>query len=94
MNNDMAVDVFAEQSFGKVALKKLGKVSENFRLYRAGWLGKHPTRDIMEVTGAEFRAAKSGPNAGKLSIKVNGSDKTVHVTKEEMQAEDQSCTTA
>jgi hypothetical protein len=39
---DMQVDTFAEQSFGKVALRMLGAVPENFRLYEAGWLGKRP----------------------------------------------------
>lgn len=94
MNSDMSKDIFANCAYGKAALKKLGNVPANFRLYEAGWLGKHPAREVMEVIGAEFRAAKSGPDAGKLSVKVEGSDRTVYVTKAEIQAEEQSCTTA
>lgn len=35
-------DVFAEQSYGKVALQKLAPTAENFRLYQAEWLGDKP----------------------------------------------------
>lgn len=84
---DMQDDVFAEQSYGKAALHKLAPVPENFRLYCAGWLGKKPEDwTVMEVTGAEFRVAKSGPNKGKLSVMVPGTKRTVHVTKAEMKA--------
>jgi len=38
----------------------------------------------MEVTGAEFREAKSGPNKGKLSVLVPNSKRTVHVHISEM----------
>ena len=84
---DMEKDVFAEQPYGKAALQKLAPVQENFRLYFAGWLGDD-TRDmsVMEVRGAEFRAAKSGRNKGKLSIMVPGTKRTVYVTKSEMTA--------
>jgi hypothetical protein len=82
---DMQIDIFAEQSYGKAALKKLAPVPENFRLYAAGWLGKKPEDwKTMKVTGAEFRAAKTGKNAGKLSILVKGSGRSVIVTKDEM----------
>lgn len=84
---DMGHDVFAEQSFGKVALQKMAPVPENFRLYCAGWLGDKPESwDVMEVTGAEFRIAKRGPNKGKLSILVPGTKRTVYVTRAEMKA--------
>lgn len=84
---DMEHDVFAEQSYGKVALQKMNPVPENFRLYAAGWLGEKPEEfTVMEVTGAEFRTAKSGPNKGKLSIMVPGTKRTVYVTKDEMKA--------
>lgn len=82
---DMEKDVFADQSYGKAALKKMAPVPANFRLYAAGWLGKKPEDfDVMEVTGAEFRVAKSGPNKGKLSVLVPGTKRTVYVTKAEM----------
>lgn len=38
---DMEKDVFAEQSYGKVAFQKFGLIPENFRLYYAGWQGKN-----------------------------------------------------
>ena len=85
MSADMQKDVFADQSYGKVALQKLSPVPENFRLYVAGWLGKTPADfNVMEVSGAQFRTAKSGPNKGKLSMMVPGTKRTVHVTKSEM----------
>ncbi len=84
---DMEHDVFAEQPYGKLALQKLGAVPENFRLYYAGWLGKKPEDfTVMEVTGAQFRVAKRGPNKGKLSIMVPGTKRTTYVTKDEMKA--------
>ena len=87
MSADMEVDIFAEHAYGKIALKKLGTVAENFRLYRAGWLGEKPEEfSVMKVEGAEFRAAKSGPNKGKLSMMVPGSQRAVLVTKAEMAA--------
>ncbi len=85
MNFDMEKDIFAEQPYGKLALKKLAPVPANFRLYEAGWLGKrHEDWNVMEVTGAEFRVAKTGPNKGKLSIKVKGTQRSTHVTREEI----------
>jgi hypothetical protein len=81
---DMRADIFAEQTFGKVALKKLTPTDENFRLYKAGWLGNGRQREIMEVSGAVFRAALRGPNKGKLSIMVPNSSRSIHVTAREM----------
>lgn len=84
---DMERDFFAEQPFGKAALKKMAPVPENFRLYAAGWLGEKPEDfNVMEVTGAEFRTAKRGPNKGKLAIPVPGTKRTVYVTRDEMTA--------
>lgn len=84
---DMQRDIMAEQSFGKIALKKLAPVGENFRLYCAGWIGNKPSEfAVMSVEGAEFRVAKSGPNKGKLSVMVKGTKRTAYVTIEEMQA--------
>ena len=84
---DMEQDVFADQPYGKVALQKLAPVPENFRLYSACWLGKEPKDfTVMEVTGAEFRVAKTGPNKGKLSVLVAGTKRTTYVTSAEMKA--------
>lgn len=79
--------MFAEQGFGQLALQKLAPVPENFRLYAAGWLGQRPEDfTVMEVTGAQFRAALRGPNKGKLSILIPGTKRTVYVTRAEIEA--------
>jgi hypothetical protein len=84
---DMGKDIFAEQSYGKAALKKLAPIPENFRLYKAGWLGTKPEEwSVMEVTGAVFEIAKRGPNKGKRCILVKGTKRTAFVTREEMRA--------
>lgn len=87
MDVDMEKDILAAETYGKIALQKLAPVHENFRLYEAGWLGEKPADfQVMKVVGAEFRAAKSGPNKGKLSILVKGTQRTAFVTREEIQA--------
>lgn len=88
MAADMRHDCFAEYTFGKLALQKIGSTDENFRLYKAGWLGKGLERDVMEVTGAVFRESMKGPTEGQLNIKVIGTDKKVRVTAAEMDAYD------
>ena len=80
---NMEKDVFAEQIFGKLALKKLAPVGENFRLYLAEWLDDQ--RVVMKVSGAVFRVAKSGKNKGKLSIIVKGTEQTAYITADEME---------
>lgn len=83
----MIEDLFAKQSYGKIALQKLNPSSPNFRLYSAGWVetgGGPETWEIMEVIGAEFREAKSGPNKGKLTVMVEDTKRKVHVHKSEM----------
>lgn len=87
MASDMDKDVFADEPYGKVALKKLAPVPANFRLFSAGWLGeKREDWDTMKVTGAEFRAAKSGENKGKLAVVVKGTQRSAYVTRSEMAA--------
>lgn len=78
---DMKVDVFKETAYGKAALKKMGEVGPNFRLYCAGFIGKS---DSMVVDGAEFREAKSGPNKGQLSVRIEGTQKNVVVYQSDM----------
>ncbi len=74
-------------SYGRAALSKLAPVAENFRIYEAGWLGDKPSEwTVMEVKGMEFRAAKTGPNKGKLTVPVPGTKRTVYVTEDEMRA--------
>ena len=86
---DMQKDMMAEHGYGKAALQKLAPTPENFRLYQAEWLGDKPSEwTVMKVTGAEFRAAKTGPNKGKLSVMVEGSKRTAFVTEAEMRAFD------
>lgn len=79
-------DVFASQTFGKVALEKLAPNPPNFMLYIAGWLGDGTRRDVMEVSGAVFREAKSGPRKGKICVMVPGTKRTTYVTANEMDA--------
>ncbi len=78
---DMAIDVFADTAYGKAALKKMGTIPENFRLFCAGFIGKS---DSMEVRGAEFRPALKGPNKGKLTVMVKGTEKSVVVFQRDM----------
>lgn len=81
---DMTEDIFADQSYGALALQKLAPTDSNFRLHKAGWLGKGDMREVIAVTGAVFRHATRGPNKGKLSIMVPHTSRTAHVTSGEM----------
>lgn len=81
---DMKNDLFADQTFGKIALQKVAPTDTNFRLYKAGWIGDPRRREIMEVTGAVFREALRGPNKGQLSIMVPHTSRSVYVTAREM----------
>lgn len=84
---DMEQDFFAEQPYGQLALQKMAPTPADFRLYCAEWLGDKPgDRRVMKITGGEFRRAKTGKNKGKLSILVKGTDKTVFLTSDEIQA--------
>ena len=90
MSANMEIDFFAKHSYGKLALQRMAPISENFRLYEAGWLGKKPEDwNVMKVTGAVFRKAKTGPHKGKLSIMIKDTQRNVHLTREEMQAFDE-----
>lgn len=72
--------IFADFPFGKAALARLAPLPENFVLYEAENLGKG---NGMKVTGAVFRAAKRGPNRGKLTIMIPGTKKVVYLSVEE-----------
>lgn len=83
----MTDDIMGNSNYGRAALKKLGAVPENFRIYAAGWLGQKPDDWLaMKVSGAEFRVAKKGKNVGKLSVMIPGTVRHVIVTKEEISA--------
>jgi hypothetical protein len=82
----MEQKLFEDTDYGKVAIEKIKPTDPNFRLYYAGWLGKNGEADVMEIRGAVFRQAKSGPNKGRLCMIVRGSEKTVYVTVAEMDA--------
>lgn len=81
---DMREDIFAQETYGKIALQKIKSNDQNFRLYEAGWLGDGRTREVMEVTGAVFREALSGKNKGQLTIIVPNTTQKVFVTAREM----------
>lgn len=83
---DQRIDVFAEYSFGQIALKKIGSPDPNFRLFLAGWMGKPNDHKVMKIMGAIFREPSRGPNKGQLSIMVPKTQKTAYVTSEEMAA--------
>lgn len=83
MEND--VDVFAEVSYGKLALQRIAPTHPDFRLFYAGYLGNKNERDVMKVTGAVFRRALRGKNAGKLSIMVPGTTQTIYLTSKEIE---------
>lgn len=84
----MDEDIFAQMSYGKVALRKMGEVDPNFRLYCCGWVGDCDTTDTMKVEGAVFRPAMSGPRKGKLVIEVPGTKRTAYVTTAEMREQE------
>lgn len=74
-------------AFGRAALKKLGNVPEDFRIYFASLQGKHPNYHGMQVKGAEFRRAKRGPNKGQLRAKLPQTERTAYVSTAEIDAE-------
>ncbi len=88
MSADMTEKLFENYPYGKAALKKMGDVPENFRLYSAALKGEHPNYHGMEVKGAEFRAPKTGKYKGQLSIMVKGTTRTAYVSNSEISAEE------
>jgi hypothetical protein len=85
----MEKDIFADQPYGKAALKKLAPVGPDFRLFKAEWLGGKPEEwTVMRLMGADFRTAKTGPNKGKCSIMIRGTVRTVFITRDEMAKEE------
>jgi hypothetical protein len=80
-------DFMGRTGYGIAALRKMGSVPANFRIFAAGWIGKKP-EDFkeMRVTGAEFRAATRGKYAGRLCVRVPHTKRHVIVTREEILA--------
>lgn len=74
--------IMMELDYGRAAMKKFRKkgVSENFRIYAAGW---NKDRTVLDVTGAEFKYT----DAGILDEMVHGTSQTVYLSREELQAE-------
>ncbi len=72
-------DLLAGSAFGRAALKKMGDVPSNFRIYDAGWSEEGSA--VMEVKGAEFR--KTGKRYGDVYKLVPGTGKTVTVSRSE-----------
>ena len=77
--------MYADYPFGKAALARLAPLPDNFVLCEAELLG---AGNGMKVTGAVYRAAKSGPNKGMLTIKVPGTQKVVYLSVEEIKKHD------
>ena len=80
----MRTDILAEQTFGKIALRKMAPTDPNFRLFKAGWLGDGKKYEVMSVTGAVFRESLSGKNKGKLTKMIAHTSRNVHVTAQEI----------
>ena len=73
------------------AKAKMKGLPENFMIYKFNWLGDLGDREncVMEVTGAVFREAKSGPRKGKRCMIVKGTDRTVFLTPTDIEAIDE-----
>ena len=83
----MDTKIYENYVFGKLALEQMGPVSENFRLYEAGMSPQSPAEwTDMVVTGAEFSRATTGGNKGKLTILIPGTERTVRVSRKDIQA--------
>lgn len=85
MKNDMTDRFFENTDIGRAALKKFGVVPENFRIYEVGYLIEHGSvSQIIKVTEAEFRKAKSGPNNGKFCIEIPKTKMVAYVLPQEI----------
>lgn len=76
---DMTEKIFESFGFGQAALKALGQVPENFRLYDAAWSND---RSSMTVTGAEF--ARDDRQGGQLCILQPSTTRTVIISAEDI----------
>lgn len=81
-------DIFESQSYYKVAMAKIKPDNPDFRIFCCGWVGDYHTTDTMQVTGAVFREAKSGPRKGKKVVEVTGTRRSAFVTVAEMKEQE------
>jgi hypothetical protein len=76
------------QAYGPAlaARKKLKNLPDNFLLYNFAWIGDIGDDDncMMQVTGAEFREAKTGPRKGQLCMEVKGTERKAFLTPKEV----------
>jgi len=69
------------------AKAKMGTLNdENFCIYKFEWRGdiKDRANCVLEVTGAQFREAKSGPRKGQKCIMIKNTDKVCFLTPDEI----------
>lgn len=83
---DMREGIFEKYDFAHLAREKLRIKNPDFRIYIAG-IKPEPPKDWthMVVTGAVFREPTKGPNIGKLSIMVPGTQKTAKISRQEIE---------
>lgn len=80
-------DIMGQQPYGRLALSRMhadNPLPENFMLYSAGWKGKHPNYEAMQVTGAQFRPVQRGPHKGELTMIVSHTKRTIYLTPDEV----------
>ena len=68
------------------ARAKWKNLDPNFFVYLYSWKGEFADRGncIMEITGAVFREAKSGPRKGQKCIKVPNTERSTFLTSTEV----------
>ncbi|KGG87416.1 hypothetical protein P245_20350 [Comamonas thiooxydans] len=91
MKKTMDQKIYEQFVFGKLALKQLGTVKPNFRLYEARMLPLHATDwTEMVVTGAEFAETQPGPSKRKHFELIPGTERTVRVSRSDIEANNES----
>ena len=85
MGIEMAFDMMNDYPPSLAGIKKMREVPDGFCFYAFAWLGDNPEDfDVMRLTGAVYREAKSGPNKGKRTIQVPNSVRNIYVTAQEI----------
>lgn len=75
--SDMTEKMFEDTPCGRAAMRKFGKVHEDFRIFEMGRADAYGT---FFAKGQVFRKAKSGPYKGKLSVPVKGTLKETYIS--------------
>jgi hypothetical protein len=78
---DMDNNLFEHEPYGRLALKKMGAVPDNFRLYQVGWINEGVPRPALQVVGAEFESRGGG------HYLIPGSKRVAYITPLELLAE-------